>query len=205
MSLLKRRAGMPKGLPEDKQILLHVGCGMWDPDAVPEQFRGPDWHELRYDIDPDVRPDIVGSIVDMVGVPSESVDAVYSSHNLEHVFAHEAVRVFQEFLRVLRPGGEVLVTMPDLQQVAALIASDKLEDPFYKGPCGALTPLDVVYGKGDWIAEGNVFMAHRTGYTARTLDRKLRKTGFCDVTVTRTKRDIALWASARRPLDRASA
>lgn len=197
--MLRRRTGMPKRLPADKQILLHVGCGPWDPNLIPEQFSGPGWHELRYDLNPDVRPDIVGNIVDMSAVPSESVDAVYSSHNLEHVYAHEALLVLQEFLRVLRPGGEVLVTMPDLQQLAKLIASGKLEDPFWEGMEGPITPLDVIYGKGSWIAEGNEFMAHRTGYTARTLERKLRLTGFERVDVRATKEDIALWASARRP------
>jgi SAM-dependent methyltransferase len=197
--MLRRRTGMPKNLPANKQILLHVGCGPWNPDLIPAQFRGPDWHELRYDLNPDVRPDIVGNIVDMSGVPTASVDAVYSSHNLEHVYAHEAVLVLREFLRVLRPGGEVLVTMPDLQQLAQLIAAGKLEDPFWEGVEGPITPLDVIYGKGDWIAEGNEFMAHRTGYTARTLERKLRITGFDEVQVRADKRNIALWASARRP------
>jgi SAM-dependent methyltransferase len=195
MSLLKRRAGMPKGLPTDKKILLHVGCGLPNRERIPEQFRGPEWHELRFDIDSGVKPDIVGTIVDMVGVPSESVDAVFSSHNLEHVYAHEAVRVLQEFQRVLRPGGQVLVTMPDLQHVAQLIAAGKLEDPFYEGPSGPVTPLDVLYGKGDWIAEGNEFMAHRTGFTARTLGRKLRQAGFSDVEVVRDDTNIALWGS----------
>lgn len=199
MALLSRRAGMPKNLPADKRIVLHVGCGPRATENLHLKFRGSDWHELRFDIDPGVKPDIVGSIVDMVGVPDESVDAVWSSHNLEHVYAHEAVAVLGQFYRVLRPGGEVLVTLPDLQMVAELIASGKLEDSFYTGPEGPLTPLDVVYGKGDWIAGGNEFMAHRTGFTSKTLGRKLRHAGFRDVVVERSSNDIALWASARRP------
>jgi SAM-dependent methyltransferase len=188
-----------KDVPAGKKIVLHVGCGPRDSDALHPRFRGPEWHELRLDIDASVKPDIIGSIVDMPAVPDESVDAVWSSHNLEHVYAHEAIAVLQEFQRVLRPGGEVLVTLPDLQKVAELIAAGKLEDPFYQGPSGPLMPLDVVYGKGEWIAQGNEFMAHRTGFTAKTLARKLRQAGFCDVDVQRSDSDIALWAAGRRP------
>jgi SAM-dependent methyltransferase len=202
LSFLKRRGGMPTGLPPETRIVLHVGCGPWDPRAVPARFRGPQWRELRYDIDRSVRPDIVGSIVDMSAVPDESVDAIFSSHNLEHVYAHEAMIVLREFLRVLRPGGELRITMPDLQHVAELIVTGKLEDRFYDGPEGALTPLDIVYGMGEWIAEGNEFMAHKTGFTASTLERKLRQTGFAEVEVERSRREIALWASARRPRGR---
>lgn len=199
MALRSRRSGMPKGLPADKRLVLHVGCGPRDHEHLHLSFRGPEWHELRFDVDPGVKPDIVGTIVDMAGVPDEAVDAVWSSHNLEHVFAHEAVQALGEFYRVLRPGGHALITLPDLQKVAELIASGKLEDPFYDGPEGALAPLDIVYGKGDWIAEGRVFMAHRTGFTSKTLGRKLRQAGFRDVDVTRDARDISLWARGRRP------
>jgi ubiquinone/menaquinone biosynthesis C-methylase UbiE len=199
MALLNRRAQMPKHLPADKKLVLHVGCGPNDHKNLHVSFRTPEWHELRFDIDAGVKPDIVGTIVDMAGVPDESVDAVWSSHNLEHVYAHEAVQVLGEFYRVLRPGGELLVTMPDMQRVAELIAAGKLEDPFYQGPAGPLTPLDVVFGKCDWIAEGRVFMAHRTGFTSKTLGRKLRNAGFRDVAVERNTGEISLWASARRP------
>ena len=48
-----------------------------------------DWEEIRFDIDPNASPDIVGAMTDMSGVATASVDAVYSSHNIEHVFAHE--------------------------------------------------------------------------------------------------------------------
>ena len=41
-------------------------------------------------------------------------------------------------------------------------------------------------------------MAHRTGFTVRTLKQRLGAAGFCD-DVTRESRDIVLWATARRP------
>ena len=47
------------------------------------------WVETRLDIDPSVKPDVVASMTDMSSVPDASCHAVYSSHNLEHLFPHE--------------------------------------------------------------------------------------------------------------------
>ena len=57
----------------------------------------------------------------------------------------------------------------------------------------------MVYGHGREISRGFEFMAHRTGYTSRTLERRLREAGFADVRVRREPGDLALWAEARRP------
>jgi len=186
---------------DGRRLVLHVGCGPPYEDNLLEIFRTPEWRELRLDIDPDMRPDLVGNIVNMGDVvPSESVDAVWSSHNVEHVYAHEVPRVFGEFLRVLRPGGLAVITTPDLQRAAERIASGRLEDPLYEASPGvAITPLDMVYGHGREIARGFDFMAHRTGYTARTLKRRLHDAGFARVRVRRQPDDLALWADARRP------
>jgi SAM-dependent methyltransferase len=204
MSLLSRRrqpqapAALRILAPPGARLALHVGCGVPEEQALHERFVGPDWHELRLDIDPGVEPDIVASITDMTPVPDASVDAVYSHHNIEHVFAHEVSLALKEFFRVLRPGGEALVVTPDLQNVARAIASGRLEDPLYRSPAGNITALDVVYGYRIDIATGREYMAHRTGFTRGTLARRLGAAGFVDVEVTRAV-PFALWASGRRP------
>jgi SAM-dependent methyltransferase len=201
-SWLSRRRGPQQSVahivaPAGKRVVLHVGCGSVDEQGLHESFRTPSWHEVRLDIDPVVEPDIVASIADMSPVPSTSVDAVWSSHNLEHVFAHEVPLVMQEFFRVLRPNGEVLLCTPDLQIVARTIASGRLEDTLYRSEAGNITPLDVVYGLRADLVRGRAYMAHRTGFTRGTLARKFGQAGFVDVGVTRIR--FTLWARARRP------
>jgi SAM-dependent methyltransferase len=181
------------------RLVLHVGCGPYHVESLHPRYRGLGWREVRLDIDPDVKPDIVASIVDMSPVESESMDAVWSSHNLEHVYSHEVASVLESFYRVLRPGGEALITMPDLQSIALLISRGRLEDTAYVSPAGPIAPLDVVYGHRASVARGNEFMAHRTGFTAKTLREKLRTAGFVDVKVERKAHEFALWATARRP------
>ncbi|MFN9733006.1 MAG: hypothetical protein ACK544_03175, partial [Microcystis sp.] len=41
------------------------------------------------DINTAVNPDILGTITDLSAVPDNSVDGVFSSHNLEHIYHYE--------------------------------------------------------------------------------------------------------------------
>ena len=53
--------------------------------------------EIRFDIDSSVKPDIVGSMTDMSAIISGGFDAIYSSHNIEHLYAHEVDTASQNF------------------------------------------------------------------------------------------------------------
>jgi ubiquinone/menaquinone biosynthesis C-methylase UbiE len=188
---------------DGRKIVLHVGCGPPGSEKVHSRFRGPDWREVRLDIDPEVHPDIVGSIVNMPNVRSETVDAVWSSHNLEHIYAHEVPLALREFFRVLRAGGTALITVPDMQQVAKAIVKSGLEDTLYVSPAGPIAPLDMIYGHRTSIQRGNEYMAHQTGFTAATLASKLDRAGFIDVDV-KGHKDRAIWAIAQKPGGRSS-
>ncbi len=63
---------------------LHVGCGPKRKDRTTRGFNTPEWTEIRLDIDASVQPDVIGTMTDMSAVASGSVDAIYSSHNIEH-------------------------------------------------------------------------------------------------------------------------
>lgn len=157
---------------------LHVGCGPKRKAQTTKGFNTPDWHEIRLDIDPSAQPDVIGTMTDMSAVASESVDAIYSSHNIEHLYPHEVPLAFAEFLRVLKPDGFFVVTCPDLQSVCKLVAEDKLTEPAYTSPAGPISPLDILYGHRPSMARGNLYMAHRCGFTQQVLDGTLRSSGF---------------------------
>jgi ubiquinone/menaquinone biosynthesis C-methylase UbiE len=182
------------------RTVLHVGCGPAGIESLHQRFRGDDWHEIRLDLDPDAKPDVVASITDMRQIANNSADAVWSSHNLEHLSAHEVPVALGEFFRVLKPGGFALITLPDLQQVAEFIVADKLEDVAYESPAGPIMPLDCVYGLGRAIASGHPLMAHRTGFTEKTLRKHLERAGFCDVKISFSP--FALWAEAAKPCEK---
>lgn len=131
----------------------------------------------------------------MSPVATESVDAIWSSHNLEHLQRHEVPTALAEFLRVLKLRGFLLLTLPDLQQVARLVVEDRLEDRAYTSLSGPITPLDMIFGHTASLARGNQHMAHRTGFTARTLQKLLIEAGFVEVTLRRGG-SFDLWATA---------
>jgi SAM-dependent methyltransferase len=184
----KAKNNLPPG-----KVVLHVGCGLPGRQNLHPHFHGPEWREVRLDIDPSVRPDIIASMTDMAAVGAESVDAVWSSHNLEHLYRHEVPRALREFFRVLRPSGFVLLRVPDLQRIAELVAADRLEAEAYVSPSGPITPLDMIYGHTGSIAGGHVFMAHRTGFTPTTLHIVLTRAGFVDLRIYRGD-GFDLWA-----------
>jgi SAM-dependent methyltransferase len=159
--------------------LLHVGCGPRHR-QLPAPFLTDEWTEVRLDLDPGVKPDVLASIISMPAVPDASVDAVYSSHNIEHVYAHEVPLALAEFHRVLKPGGFVMILTPNLQGVAEAVAKGNLEGTLFVSSAGPIAALDILYGHRASIAAGNHFMSHKTGFTAETLGAKLKQVGFVD-------------------------
>lgn len=161
--------------------LLHVGCGQKRKDRTTPGFQDASWQEVRLDIDPDVNPDIVGTMTDMSGVADASVDALYSSHNIEHLYAYEVEIALKEFARVVRPDGFVVITCPDIQSIAALVAQGKLVEPAYTSPAGPISPIDMLFGLRSALARGNHYMAHRCGFTLKVLMGTMKVCGFTNV------------------------
>jgi len=178
--------------------LLHVGCGVHAHEKLPTVFRHNGWREIRLDIDPDVCPDFVASITDMRVISDEAVDAVYSSHNVEHLYPHEVPLALREMRRVLKKTGFALIKLPDLQEVARHVAEGNLDNVLYVSPMGPIAPLDILFGHRPSLADGNMFMAHRTGFTGSTLGAALINAGFAAVMVQRDPSAFCLHAVAFR-------
>ena len=160
------------------KTFLHVGCGPKDKSQI-KGFNNDNWKEIRFDIDKSVNPDIVGTLTDMKLVKTNSVDAVYSSHNIEHIYPHEVRIALKEFYRVLKDDGIVVITCPDLQAVCELVAKDKLLEPLYKTEDGhQISPIDILYGWRPHIAQGNEHMAHKSGFTYSVLNTAFFEAGF---------------------------
>jgi tetratricopeptide (TPR) repeat protein/SAM-dependent methyltransferase len=184
--------------PGDMAKVLHVGCGTEAREKLPALFRQTGWREIRLDIDPEVHPDFVASLTDMRVISDGLVDAVYSSHNVEHLYPHEVPPALREMRRVLKPTGFTLIKLPDLQEVARYIAEGKLDDPLYMSPMEPIAPLDILFGHRASLARGNLFMAHRTGFTSLTLGTALIEAGFAAVVVQRELSAFCLTAIAFR-------
>ena len=180
------------------QKFLHVGCGSKHKTQTTIGFNTPEWTEIRFDIDESVTPDVIGSMTDMAAVANDSMDAVFSSHNIEHLYAHDVPVALAEFLRVLKPTGIAIITCPDLQSVCALVANNKLTQPAYQSPAGAISPLDILYGHRASMQRGNLYMAHRCGFTRDVLHATLKNAGFKSVIALARPQHFDLWAFASK-------
>jgi predicted SAM-dependent methyltransferase len=177
---------------------LHVGCGPKRKDQTTSGFNSADWQETRLDIDARVQPDVIGSMTDMSAVASASMDGVFSSHNIEHLYPHEVPLALAEFFRVLKADGFAVITCPDLQSVCTLIADDRLTEPAYVSPAGPIAPLDILYGHRAAMAQGNLYMAHRCGFTRKVLQGTLQAAGFVSVAMLARPKSFDLWALASK-------
>lgn len=154
-------------------LLLHAGCGR---EPLPPEFIQDGAKEVRLDIDPDARPDIVASIHDMGDIGP--FDAVYCSHCLEHLLWADAEKAVDEFYRVLNPGGFAMVMVPDLTDIRPT------EEVVYHVNGLAITGLDMMFGYRGYTGR-NPYMRHQCGFIPETLRAMMEGAGFTRVT-TRT-------------------
>jgi SAM-dependent methyltransferase len=177
------------------KTFLHVGCG-GNYKSHLKGFNNDNWTEIRLDIDKDVNPDIVGTLTDMNSVPTGSVDAVYSAHNIEHIYPHEVPIALKEFHRVLKEHGMVVLTCPDLESVCEAILQDGLLEPIYESPGGPISPIDTLFGWRARIEEGNEYMAHKGGFTYPSINEAFSEAGFKVRIGGRRPTDYELWIVA---------
>ena len=159
------------------KTLLNVGCGFSNISQL-KGFNNGNWKEIRLDIDSAVKPDVVGSSTDMSLIETGSVDAVYSSYNLDHIYPHEVPIALKEFYRVLNEDGIAVVRCPDIQTVCELIAQDKLLELLYESPIGPIYPIDVIYGHRWYTKNGHEYQTKKVGFTYSALDASFAEAGF---------------------------
>ena len=157
--------------------LLHIGCGPKRLEHLPAYFH-QGWKEVRLDIDPAVEPDIIASIADLGDVEANAYDAVWSSHNIEHLFHHEAQRMTAQIQNVLRKNGWLIVTCPDIKTAMEHALKHGMDSRVYQSRMGPITPRDILFGHQASIKAGNEYMAHKNGFDLQGLAGVFRQSGF---------------------------
>jgi len=186
-------------LMSTKKRVLNAGSGSYAPGRLHPIFDKEEWEQVRLDAEPLTKPDLVGSIVDMREfVANSTFDAVWSSHSLEHLHAHEVLPALMEFRRILKDDGFALITTPDIEAVARLVLEGRIDETAYVSPAGPITALDMIYGHSGAIAQGSRFMAHNTGFTCDRMGRLLVEAGFPQAHIVKQSA-FDLWALALMP------
>lgn len=125
-------------------------------------------HDIRY-----------GNAV-RTGLPSSTVDVLYTSHMMEHLDRREAALFLREARRILKPGGKVRIAVPDLKRLAKQYVKYGDADAFMEfsllavdKPVGAIETLKFMFLTG--------FRRHHWMYDAKSLAALLQSHGFSDV------------------------
>ena len=130
-------------------LKLDIGSGIF-------KRLDPSWTTVDKYVDADVA-------ADMWNLPygDGEVDAIWSSHALEHVARAQVIPTLQEWYRVLRMGGECTIQVPDMDSAARTWL--ELGDPAVVN----------IFGAQDHEGE-----FHKTGWTLKGLVADLREVGF---------------------------
>lgn len=190
-------AQVPEGVSETPGVkrVLNVGGGS-KRTPIPGYFSG--WQHDLLDIDPRGEPDIVCDARELEKLPGGLYDAVHCSHNLEHYYRHDGLRVVRGFHHILNDTGFAEVFVPDFAQVMDALRDRQLEldDVLYQSAAGPITAHDIVYGLQSEIQNsGQDFYAHKTGFTPRSLVKILSDGGFAKVFIS-TNRPLEVHALA---------
>lgn len=64
------------------------------------------------------------------GIPfhDNSIDFIFTSHFLEHVYREDAVKILEDSLRALKPGGIIRVSIPDLDIAIEMVREGKYNE-----------------------------------------------------------------------------
>ena len=101
-----------------------------------------------------------------IGMTSSSADLIYASHVLEH-FSHREIRsVLSEWCRILKPLGEIFISVPDYSKLSKIYNDN--------GDVDAIK----VFLMG---SQGNPFDFHRNIFDGPSLTALLEEVGFTDI------------------------
>lgn len=108
-------------------------------------------------VDAFTKADIVATMWE-IPLPDGSVSGIYSSNALEHISKFDVIPTIREWHRLLKVGGMLYLTVPDLEWAVKfwLELKDTTEATGW--------PLDIIFGNQKHMGE-----FHKTGFTPRIL------------------------------------
>jgi len=104
---------------------------------------------------------------------SDSVDAVYTSHFLEHVNGETGLEIIKEIYRILKPGCSLRIVLPCMDKAMLYY-----ENKDYKQ-----------FNHFFYAANDDSFHSHKYAYNSTFLSKILKENGFSEVVVSSFKAD----------------
>lgn len=153
---------------EARPLRLNLGCG----DKILPGYVNVDVVESRAGM----RPDVICDLHDLAPFADASADEVLSVHVVEHFWRWEVADVLREWVRVLRPGGRMVVECPNILSACRTFLESPAE--YAREDQSGQRTMWVFYGDPKWK---DPLMIHRWGYTPESLQALLAEAGLKDV------------------------
>jgi hypothetical protein len=117
--------------------------------------------------------DVLSDIKKLANFTDGAVEAIYACHVLEHFSHADAVVVLRRWFAVLQPGGELRISVPDI---------DRIVNIYHRNWQHFQTP-----GNSPWIGllyggQGDPYDFHKTGFNFCWMKYILESVGFTDIT-----------------------
>ncbi len=151
-----------------RPLRLNLGCG----DKILPGYVNVDVVEARAGM----KPDVVCDLHDLAPFPDASADEILSVHVVEHFWRWEIRDVMREWVRVLKPGGRMIVECPNIKSACETFLQNP--EQFSREDQNGQRTMWVFYGDPKWT---DPLMIHRWGYTPESLRELLAETGLADV------------------------
>lgn len=158
-------------IKNNEKIKLHLGCG-----TVYKE----DWINIDNNSDNNIEKlDINWDLRWPLPFDDNSVDFIYNEHFLEHLTVEEGKEAIKRFMKVLKPGGVMRISMPDLLFCVNMYLDDnwKENNKEFLEKFG----LNFVQTKAEMININFRQWGHKWLYDWSELDRRLREAGCVDV------------------------
>jgi SAM-dependent methyltransferase len=156
------------GDTEQRPLRLNLGCG----DKILPGYVNVDVVEARAGM----KPDVICDLHDLAPFSDASADEILSVHVVEHFWRWEIRDVMREWVRVLKPGGKMIIECPNLLSACRTFLENP-EQNSREDQAGQRT-MWVFYGDPKWK---DPLMIHRWGYTPESLRALLTEVGLADV------------------------
>jgi len=148
-------------------IKLNLGCG----DKILQNYINVDVASQRAGKKPDIICDIR-----KLTFNDNYADEILSVHVIEHFWRWEVSEILLEWIRVLKPGGKLILECPNLQSACEeFLKSPKTLSG--EGQEGQRT-MWVFYGDPKWK---DPLMVHRWGYTPDSLGELMSQVGLINI------------------------
>jgi SAM-dependent methyltransferase len=107
----------------------------------------------------------------------DSVDAIYSSHTLEHMTREQGRTFLEECYRVLKPGGIIRIVVPDLEQIVKKYSDGELPADRFVDALG-VSFSDPKDGPLKRRLAFLIRYPHKCMYDSKSLSNAMKEAGF---------------------------